>query len=61
MRDLNTSELSNVYGAGGHGCAPTPPSCSSKGSQSKGSRSKGSSSKCEQSKGSKSKGSKGCH
>lgn len=26
MRDLSTTELSNVYGAGGKGCSPKPPS-----------------------------------
>ena len=27
MRDLSTDELGFVYGAGGRGCSPTPPSC----------------------------------
>lgn len=31
MRDLTNIELGHVYGAGGKGCSPTPPSCSPKG------------------------------
>lgn len=27
MRDLSTNELGQVYGAGGCGCSPKPPSC----------------------------------
>ena len=27
MRDLSTNELGQVYGAGGNGCSPKPPSC----------------------------------
>lgn len=54
MRDLDFNELPQVYGAGGKGCSPTPPTSSGgsmpktsmpKTSGSKGSRSKGSQSK----------------
>jgi hypothetical protein len=48
MRDLSTSELGYVYGAGGRGrnCSPQPPSCrGSKSKKSKGKRSKKSKSK----------------
>ena len=48
MRDLSTNELGFIYGAGGRGCSPQPPSCS-KGSKSKKSKSK------------KSKSRRGCH
>jgi hypothetical protein len=64
MRDLTTSELGFVYGAGSCG-KPTPPSCGHKASHSKGcgtgSRGHGSKSCGSKSKGtkSKSKGSKG--
>jgi hypothetical protein len=54
MRDLTTTELGFVYGAGSCG-KPTPPSCGSKGSKGHGTGSKGHGSK---SCGSKSKGSK---
>ena len=53
MRDLTTSELGFVYGAGSCG-KPTPPKCGGKGSRSKGTRSKSCGSK---GKGTKSK----CH
>ncbi len=50
MRDLSTTELTNVYGAGGKGCSPKPPSRKVKcrggsGSRGKGSRGKGSGSR----------------
>lgn len=45
MRDLSTDELGHVYGAGGRGCSPRPPSCGGKGSKSKKSKSKKSKSK----------------
>lgn len=48
MRDLSTNELGHVYGAGGRGCSPRPPSCGGKGSKSKKSKSK--KSKCKKSK-----------
>lgn len=35
MRDLTNEELVHVYGAGGAGCSPTPPSCPTKGSKGK--------------------------
>lgn len=35
MRDLSTDELGFVYGAGGRGCSPTPPSCGGKSSKKK--------------------------
>ena len=48
MRDLTTTELGHIYGAGGCGCSPTPPSGGHGGSKSKagskaqtGSRAKG--------------------
>lgn len=39
MRDLTSTEIGHIYGAGGTGCSPTPPTCGTKG----GSKSKGSS------------------
>jgi len=33
MRDLTSIELGHVYGAGGCGCSPTPPSCGKGGSK----------------------------
>lgn len=55
MRDLSTDELGHVYGAGGRGCSPQPPSCGSKHSKSKHSKSKKS-----KSKKSRGRGSRGC-
>ena len=60
MRDLSTDELGHVYGAGGRGCSPQPPSCGGKGSKSKHSKSKHSKSKKSKSKKSKGRGSRGC-
>ena len=41
MRDLSTNELGQVYGAGGQGCSPQPPTCGgAKRSKSKKSKSK---------------------
>jgi len=59
MRDLSTDELGFVYGAGGRGCSPTPPSCGGKGSKKKSSKHK-SSKKCKSSKKHSGKGSRGC-
>ena len=58
MRDLSTDELGHVYGAGGRGCSPQPPSCS-KGSKSKKSKSHKKSKKSGSHK-SKGHGSRGC-
>jgi len=59
MRDLSTDELGFVYGAGGRGCSPTPPSCGGKGSKKKSSKHK-SSKKRKSSKKHSGKGSRGC-
>ena len=58
MRDLTNVELGHIYGAGGTGCSPTPPSCGGGGSHGKGSHGKGSKAKGSKAKGSKAKGSK---
>ena len=58
MRDLLESELIHVYGAGGCGSSPTPPT-SHGGSHGGGSKAKGSKSKGSKANGSKAKGSKG--
>lgn len=55
MRDLDFNEVRFVYGAGGTGCSPTPPSCDTKGSKSKTSMPKGSKAKTSAHKASKSK------
>ena len=56
MRDLSTDELGHIYGAGGRGCSPRPPSCGGgKGSKSKKSGSKKSKSKKSKSKHSRSR------
>ena len=61
MRDLTSTELGFVYGAGSCG-KPTPPSCGSKGSKGKGTKGCGSKGSGSKSCGSKSKGSKAkCH
>jgi hypothetical protein len=55
MRDLSTDELGHVYGAGGRGCSPQPPSCGGGGSKSRHSKNKKS-----KSKKSRGHGSRGC-
>ena len=60
MRDLSTDELGFVYGAGGRGCSPQPPSCGGKGSKSKKSTSHKSKSHKSKSKKSRGHGSRGC-
>ena len=59
MRDLSTDELGFVYGAGGRGCSPRPPSCGG-GKSSKKKSSKHKSSKRKSSKKHSGKGSRGC-
>ena len=56
MRDLETSELVFVYGAGSSPKPPKKNKCWNSGSRSKGSNSKGSKSKGSRSKGSRSRG-----
>jgi len=58
MRDLSTDELGFVYGAGGRGCSPRPPSCGGKSSKKKSSKHK--STKRKSSKKHSGKGSRGC-
>jgi hypothetical protein len=57
MRDLSTDELGHVYGAGGRGCSPRPPSCGGGGSKSRHSKSKHSKKNSKKSRG---RGSRGC-